>query len=166
MSGPISRPVTIASVPSTGLVVDVVADEAERESLAAANDVQSVQSFAARIELKPFGREGLAARGSLTAEATRVCVVSLEPFTERVEEEIDIRFAPEEPGGADEGSSEDQPDPLVGGNVDLGAVAAEFFTLGLSPHPRKPGAELSSEGSGGENLSPFAALRSLRDNDG
>lgn len=165
MSEPISRPVSVASVPPTGLFVDVVADAAERESLAAVNDVQSVESFRARFELRPSGRDGLTARGSLTAETTRICVVSLEPFVERVEEKIDLRLAPEEAVEADEESSDDPPDPIVGGVVDLGVIAAEFFTLGLSLHPRKPGAELPSGESDAAALSPFAALKSLKGGD-
>ncbi len=32
------------------------------------------------------------------------------------------------------------PEPLIGGVVDLGALATEFLILGLDPYPRKPGA--------------------------
>ena len=38
-------------------------------------------------------------------------------------------------------ADEDRPDPVVDGKIDLGAVAAEFFALGLDPYPRKPGVE-------------------------
>ncbi len=34
---------------------------------------------------------------------------------------------------------EDPPDPIIDGKIDLGALAAEFFALGLDPYPRKPG---------------------------
>ena len=34
---------------------------------------------------------------------------------------------------------EDEPDPIIDGKIDLGALAAEFFALGLDPYPRKPG---------------------------
>ena len=37
-------------------------------------------------------------------------------------------------------ADEDEPDPIIGGKIDLGALAAEFFALGLDPWPRKPGA--------------------------
>ena len=30
---------------------------------------------------------------------------------------------------------------MIDGKIDLGALAAEFFALGLDPYPRKPGAE-------------------------
>lgn len=154
---PLSRPVLVSSLPSIGLAVEVVADAAERESIAAANEVESVERLVARFEVT-FGRDGLAVKGRLEAEATRICGVSLEPFVEPVREAIDLRFAPE---GTYAGGGDDPPDPLIGGQVDLGAVAAEFFTLGLAPYPRKPGAELDAGGVRDEAASPFAALRGV-----
>jgi uncharacterized metal-binding protein YceD (DUF177 family) len=158
---PLSRPVLVSSVPSTGLAVDVVADAVERESLAAENEVESIERLVARFEVMPFGRDGLAVKGHIEAEATRICGVSLEPFVEPVREEIDLRFTPDAGGASGARESDDPPDPLVGGAVDLGAVTAEFFTLGLSPYPKKPGAELDAGGVRDEAASPFAALRGL-----
>ena len=54
---------------------------------------------------------------------------------------------------------EDEPDRLMDGKIDLGALAAEFFALGLDPYPRKPGALLDEERASSEPVfSPFAAL--------
>lgn len=159
IAAPLSRPLAVSAVPAEGVTVEIVADAAERHSLAAANEVQSVDSFTARLEAKPFGRDGVAVRGVVEAAATRLCVVSLEPFVERVREEIDVRFAPEGASGAD-AQSDDPPDPLDGGSIDLGAIAAEFFTLGLDLHPRKPGVSFEA-GDDDATTSPFAALRGL-----
>ncbi len=51
----------------------------------------------------------------------------------------------------------DQPDPIVGGHIDLGALAAEFLTLGLDPHPRKPGAQFEEPAPAAPDAHPFAA---------
>ena len=80
-----------------------------------------------------------------------------------------MRFAP--PTAADRKSSaeqevqtfsladEDEPDPVIDGKIDLGALTAEFFALGLDPYPRKPGAVLDEERTNSEPTdSPFAAL--------
>jgi hypothetical protein len=82
---------------------------------------------------------------------------------------VDVRFAP--PTAADRKSSaeqealtlsladEDDPDPVIEGKIDLGALASEFFALGLDPYPRKPGAVLDEERTNSEPTdSPFAAL--------
>ena len=35
------------------------------------------------------------------------------------------------------------PDEIVNGQIDLGAITAEFLVLGLDPYPRKPGVDFS-----------------------
>jgi hypothetical protein len=57
----------------------------------------------------------------------------------------------------------DPPDPIIGGRIDLGALAAEFLSLGLDPYPRKPGVDFEApEGDAPGEESPFAALGKLR----
>ena len=158
-----SHPIVAAAVPVEGMAVSFEASAAEREALAAENDVESVERLTVRLDVRPHGRDGLAVRGTLEAEATRLCGVTLEPFVEHVSEEIDMRFAPERDDAGD-----DPPDPLIGGAVDFGAVAAEHFTLGLHPYPRKPDASFETVEIRDETASPFAALRALglKPNDG
>ena len=56
-------------------------------------------------------------------------------------------------------ADEDEPDPVIDGKIDLGALAAEFFALGLDPYPRKPGVAFDEEETNPEPTdSPFAAL--------
>ncbi len=166
MTMPLSRQISAAAVPAHGLAVEVVADEAERAALAAENDVESIERLIARLEVRPAGKDGLTVRGTLEALTTRLCVVTLEPFVEAVDEEIDVRFAPEDVAAA-AAEDPDGPDPIVNGFIDLGAVAAEFFTLGLDPYPRKPGAALDPSIAGDDDAaSPFAALRGLKPRDG
>lgn len=159
---PIRRRVAVAAIPEDGQTVEIVADAAERESIARANDLPSVERFAAKLELRHVGREGVAARGRLEAEATRVCVVTLEPFVETIREDIDLRFSPEGSAPQHEGEDDDPPDPILGGEIDLGAAVSEFFTLGLDPYPRKPGASFDASTVNDEAGSPFAALKALK----
>lgn len=164
-AAPLRRRLAVASVPAEGLKVEIVADAAERESLARANDLPSVERFVVRLEVRPVGRDAIAARGRLEAEATRICVVTLEPFVEEIREDIDLRFSPEGSAGQHAGEDEDPPEPILGGEIDLGAAASEFFTLGLDPHPRKPGAAFDASAVNDEAGSPFAALKALKGGD-
>jgi hypothetical protein len=60
----------------------------------------------------------------------------------------------------------DPPEPMVGGRIDLGALAAEIFASAINPYPRKSGVEFdwtdpkaaAGEAAGG----PFAALARLK----
>ena len=53
---------------------------------------------------------------------------------------------------------EDEPDPVVDGKIDLGALASEFFALGLDPYPRKPGAVFVEDANSEPGDWSFAAL--------
>lgn len=161
---PLSRPLVVVKIPSQGETIEVVADERERAGLAAENEVESIERLVARLDVRPAGKDGLSVRGRVEALTTRICVVTLEPFVEALDEEIDVRFAPETESAAVEAleDGEDTLDPIVGGVVDLGAVVAEFFTLGLDPHPRKPGATFDDAVEDTSAASPFAALRDLK----
>ena len=57
---------------------------------------------------------------------------------------------------------EDPPEPLVGGIVDLGALATEFLLLGIDPYPRKAGAEFAPPKVEDVETHPFAALEALK----
>ena len=45
----------------------------------------------------------------------------------------------------------------INGKIDLGALTAEFFALGLDPYPRKPGVEFVAPPGEDASDSPFAA---------
>ena len=106
--------------------------------------------------------------GAVHGELTQTCVVSLEPFAATVDEAVDVRFAPaagrgsRPPAGAAKRivslADEDDPDPVVDGRIDLGALTAEIFALGLDPYPRKPGAEFVAPADEAPPDSPFSAL--------
>jgi uncharacterized metal-binding protein YceD (DUF177 family) len=159
---PLSRPLQVSAVPPEGLEFEVVPTEEERKALAAFNeDVISIENFVAKLHVTPLGRAGLRARGALEAAATRPCSVTLEVFSEVVAEEIDVRFIP---GASPDDLRDDAPEPLEGGEVDLGAIVGEFFTLGLDPYPRKPGVVFDPPSDGAPE-SPFAVLKALAKDD-
>ena len=58
--------------------------------------------------------------------------------------------------------TEDPPEPLREGAVDLGALATEFLLLGIDPYPRKPGAVFDAPPAGDPSSHPFAALAALK----
>jgi hypothetical protein len=58
--------------------------------------------------------------------------------------------------------ADEPPEPLIGGAIDLGAIAAEFLMLGIDPYPRKPGAEFAAPARETDSERPFAALAALK----
>ena len=145
-----SRLVRVESLPREGQVVTIEATPTERDALASFYKLPAIAALTATLRLEPWGRGGARVTGAVHGELTQVCIVSLEPFPATVDEDVDVRFAPQTVAdprsrAAQEAQTvsladEDEPDPVIDGKIDLGALAAEFFALGLDPYPRKPGA--------------------------
>ena len=171
---PWSAPVAVHDVPETGRRIDLVADENTRAALAAAIGLAALPRLAASFDVTRHGREGLRVVGRVSATVGQTCVVTLEPIDNEIDEAVDLTFvpsateqAPDDGGARKQAAAEDAPEPLVGGVVDLGVVATEFLTLGIDPHPRKPGAEFTAPDAGDDDAAhPFAALAALKKGQG
>ncbi|HWM46710.1 MAG TPA: DUF177 domain-containing protein [Xanthobacteraceae bacterium] len=162
---PWSIPIRFEDVPETGRHVDLQADEHTRAELAHFVSVQVVASAAASFDVSRHGRDGLRVTGEVRARVGQICVVTLEPLESEIVEAVDVVFRPTgEPNsdGEDAEEDEDEPEPLVDGMADLGALATEFLILGIDPYPRKPGAVFESPAAGNPQDGPFAALAKLK----
>jgi uncharacterized metal-binding protein YceD (DUF177 family) len=170
---PFVRPVPVESVSERGVEHSIEASEGERRTLAKLNGLPAIGRLTAKFNLSRAGRGIVRVRGDVKAEVTQTCVSSLEPFDVVLEEPVDVRFAPVvaesssrrgppiAPAVADPLAmgDEDEPDPIVDGKIDLGALAAEFMILGLDPYPRKPGVDFSPSPTEKEEIdSPKARL--------
>jgi len=164
-----SRLVRVDALPREGQLITIEATLDEREKLASFYKLPAIAALTATLRLVPWGRGGAHVTGAVHGELTQVCIVSVEPFPATVDEDVDVRFAPPTPTNRKSSveqevqtfslADEDEPDPVIDGKIDLGALAAEFFALGLDPYPRKPGAILDEEHANSEPTDlPFAAL--------
>ena len=162
-----SRLVRVDALPREGQVMTIEANPAERGELASFYKLPAIAALTATLRLDPWGEAGARVTGAVHGELTQTCVVSLEPFPATVDEDVDVRFAPQTAASSKSKATEetfsltdeDEPDPVIEGKIDLGALTAEFFALGLDPYPRKPGAVLDEERTNSEPTnSPFAAL--------
>ena len=93
------------------------------------------------------GRKGTAKGAGPTARADRRKSVSMPDDDHRQERQANL----------------DDPDLIWDGQIDLGALTAEFLALGLDPYPRKPGAAFSpGDAADTPEASPFAALDAMK----
>jgi uncharacterized metal-binding protein YceD (DUF177 family) len=172
-------PVAIEDVAETGRHFALVADNDVRAAVARVVGLRDLPRLEANFDVTRHGAGGLRVCGRVLATVGQNCVVTLEPLANEVEEDIDLLFAPPQPGerraGEDEAVEEDferpqrswnGPEPLSGGVVDLGALATEFLILGLDPYPRKPGAVFEPPQDVKADPGPFAALAGLKDKHG
>ena len=180
-----SRPVSPERLGEAPYETRVVASEAERAALAARLGLLELVRLEARLTLRR-GAPGARLRleGHLEAEVVQACVVSLEPVAGTIEADFVQVYQLEPPleasaleapsGAAPEvtvgpGSEDEDPEPLEGGELDLGEAVAQELALALDPYPRAPGtrvpeayrAEDQGEGEAGRHR-PFAALKALK----
>ena len=111
----------------------------------------------------------------LGATVVQPCVVTLEPVTTRLDENVIRHFVahlPEDESDADEIElPEDESIERLGREIDLEAVMIEALALVLPLYPRTPGAtienvlvtEPGATPLSDEDMRPFAGLKSLRD---
>ena len=157
-------PVVVDDVPETGQHFDLVADAGVRAAAAQLAGLRDLPRLQASFDVKRHSAGGLHVTGVVSATVGQNCVVTLEPLTNEVEEAVDLVFEPKEPPAQEEAETEPRdvkwgdPEPLIGGIVDLGALATEFLILGLDPYPRKPDAVFEPPQSLTPEESPFAAL--------
>lgn len=165
-------PVAVDGIPDSGLHVVLEAPEAVRAALAPVAGLRNLPELKAVLDLTRRGR-AVHVGGTVEARVGQTCVVTLEPIENRIREDVDVTFSPDVPVTASEAEGEghsighladedEPPEPLVGGTVDLGAVAAEFLILGIDPYPRKDGAEFAAPSAESDGAHPFAALAALK----
>ncbi|SRR5579885_1501383 len=155
---PWSVPVTVDDIPDSGLHMEVEAPAAARAAVAQLAGLRDLPRLSAVFDLTRRGA-GAHVAGRVSALVGQTCVVSLEPMESKVEEDVDVTFAP---AAAQPTEAEEAPEPLIDGSLDLGAVATEFLLLAIDPYPRKAGVRFEPPKieEGGER--PFAALATLK----
>ena len=140
--------------------IEVESDAAERAAVAARLMLPAVHQLRCRFVLRRTEGGVVLAEGTLRATVEQICVVTLEPFKQDVQDSFAVQFVP---SGSEDG--EPEPDsvdqiPYEGSAIDLGEAAVEQLALALDPYPRSPGAELPDSVAAAPG--PFQALAALR----
>lgn len=140
-------------------------DEHSRRAIAERLGEPGVEALNGEFVLRPFSG-GVDLDLRLTARVNRLCVASLEPMIETIDEQYSIRFE----RGFDETVIDDDDEtahePLDGETLDLDEILVQHLAVSLAPHPRKDGAKSLAEGYRDPvNLSPFSGLKGLVDGD-
>jgi Large ribosomal RNA subunit accumulation protein YceD len=165
--------VAVAQIPDTGLHRAFEANEAAREAMAKIASLREILAASASfdVSLKSGGRVHVT--GRVRARIRQVCVVTLDPIENEIDEPIDLTFAPVEqiPRLSDlvDDSAEsdeeipDPPEPITDGVIDLGRLATDALFLAVDPYPRRPDAvfEPTPEIIDPDDH-PFAALKALK----
>lgn len=131
-----------------------------------------LDSFSWDLIAKPWGKKGLRLDGTINGTVAQACVITLSPIIEHIEENVDLRFAPEEtlrdkPRQNSfeedinfEATPEEEAEVYSGDEIDFMPFAIEHLALGLNPYPRSNDAVfVETEISAPE---PSALMRALQ----
>ena len=160
-------PVAADDVAETGQHFELVADQSVRAAVARVAGLRDLPRLEAKFDVTRLPTGGLQVAGLVAATVGQNCVVTLEPLTNEVEEMVDLLFVPRPARARGDGETEpseakwNDPEPLIDGVIDLGALATEFLILGLDPYPRKPGAAFEPPRDREPEDGPFASLAKL-----
>lgn len=167
-----SRPFAIEDIAPGGSDVLLKATPDERRKLAERFGLLSLETLTARLTITR-GASGIPVRvhGRLDAVLVQECVVSLEPVRSKINELLEVAFAPvgDEPmGDLLDPDQPDPPEPLDGDSVELGEIVAQYLSLAIDPYPKRAGAappdwQQASPHGGDESAdNPFSILADLR----
>ena len=165
--------VAVTQIPDTGLHRAFEASEAVREAMAKIAGLREISVASASFDLRLKSGGRVHVTGQVRARIGQVCVVTLDPIENEIDEPIDVEFAPAEqiPRLADlvddddktDEEAPDPPEPIVDGVIDLGRLATDVLFLAVDPYPRKADAvfEPTPEIIDPDDH-PFAALKALQ----
>jgi hypothetical protein len=168
-------PVAAEDVADAGQHFNLIADQDVRATVARIAGLRDLPRLEANFDVTRHDA-GLHVAGRVSATVGQNCVVTLEALANEIEEHIDLLFVPRQPAEANSGDDamaerspeksrsdrvRNEPEPLIDGIVDLGALATEFLILGLDPYPRKPDAIFEPPQDVTPDEGPFAVLAPL-----
>lgn len=185
-NAPFSRIFRISELPEqnpeSGFSIKITASPEECEALAEDFGLPAIDRLDAELNIFRLNGGRFRLTGFVDGDLKEICVVSLELFHSAVKAPIDLNLVEMPKSGTDRGrltgnspdsslllnldKEQDPPETIVGGKIDLGAIAAEFLALNLNPYPKKPGVEFDSFVQileGAETTSPFEVLKKLKD---
>jgi len=167
----LSRPLRVDEI-RDGASGEIAATKAEMDAIARLLDLVALEDLTFTYRLNHGGGGRLRLSGSLHADVTQTCVVTLDPVAARLDVPAEIEFWPaglieEFERSVEEAGSLgllDWPEVVVDGRIDLGPVVYETLATALEPYPKREG--VSFDWSQGEAESaksaPFAALAALK----
>lgn len=184
-----SVPTRAEDITSAVKTVEVSPDEAEAEALARRLELLSLREFRAKLQLNRTSPHIIHVKGSLEAKVSQSCVLTLEPVDSEVKDEFEAWYSDESEAisfkkAQREAQSkkellelpmleeEEDPEPVINGQIDLGDLVSQYLSLAIPPYPTKEGLSYSVQveepkeaGKNNMKLNPFAALKDWRPKD-
>ena len=150
----LGRPIDITDSTRLPRELHIEASASERAAIARRLGIAAVDELAGDVVVSRWRGSGIAVQGEFYAAVTQTCVLTLEAFTNRVQDQLTVRLLPmcdrpETDRGLEDMSLEDMSlediELLEGDVIDVGELIVQHLAVAMDPYPRMPGAALSLE---------------------
>lgn len=167
----------VGRIGKDGLERERAATEQECAAVARALGIEACKALTATYSVSHLPKGRFSVQGAAKATVVQTCVVTLDPVELEVVEEISVEFWPPDQLEASssapgrevdvEALAGEDPEPILHGQLPIGAIVYQLLAAGLDPFPRSADAALErTEARASEDeadaTNPFAALRSLK----
>lgn len=156
---------------------DLQPDSDMRAALAQDLGLTGLKKLRFQGEIRPSGARGWALSATLGATVVQPCVVTLDPVTTRIDEEVERFYLPadqlqdDHEAGSETEMPEDTSTEPLGHVISAHDAMVESLALALPQYPRAEGVELGEavfaedgvQPLKDEDTKPFAGLAGLRD---
>jgi hypothetical protein len=187
MSGEWSFPVEVGTINADPQTYNFHALDSECANLARRAGVEKLEGVEASVTVMRMRGGVIHAMGSLRANVTQSCVVTLTPIHAALEERFEGWYGGEDAAvsfaraknerDAKKANMEMEvleesvdPEPIIAGLIDLGELAAQHLCLSIKPYPRAPGAahdqsvdDVSDSSGAAIRKNPFEALKDWKE---
>ena len=167
MNNEFSRVIDIVKIKPSGTRLETTGSDDECRALKTRLGVEGFRNVRLDIDITPWRKQGLRVEGVVQADIEQICGVSLETIVQHIEEPLAFFLLPEHLAKVQADDEDaDMPEILQNGRADIGEIAIQNLSLGISPYPRKNGVSLSyveaEEAEDDQKQdNPFAVLQSL-----
>lgn len=158
-----------ADVPDKGVERTRRASPAECASVASDLELLACARLEARYRIQVRGKGHYSLVGTVEADVTQECVVTVEPIEAHVSYPIEIEFVPDAEamaGDLVDPFSQVEFESIDNGRLAVGRVIVEELASRLDPYPRRPDTQFDWKDDADTGKSgPFAALGKLKRTD-
>ena len=160
--------VDVRQIPSAGMTLDIQADEVQCRALANRFNIPSVNKLSAKVNLMNINKDRVRVKGTFEAQVEQICVVSLEKFMQKVQDQFNVIFSQEENPSlklneVDLDMADDEDiEFLENGKIDVGELISEYLSLSLDPFPHAPDAVFHAEVVPEKHENAFSILEKLK----
>lgn len=160
--------VDVDRIPASGFVLNLKADEKQCSDLAKRFGLEAIHSLSAELTFKRINKKRVRVDADFEAEVEQVCVVTLEPFSQKVKDSFSVVFSQETDTSVRlneidlDMSENDDVEFLQNNKIDAGELVAEYFSLALDPFPHSPNAVFHAEPDAETDENAFSVLEKLK----